>query len=538
MSTPNHSDIFHLATLHENPDPIQVGAENKAPRPGTKEELDQFIFLQKRLEHQYRSTFLNPRQPRTVLVVPSLTMDAEELRKISGVHYYEERLLCLLMLLRLPKTKLIYVTSKPIAPSIIDYYLHLIPGIPEIHARKRLTLLNCYDASPIPLTQKILQRPRLMQRILDISTQDSACHIACFNATPLERTLSVRLGIPLYACDPELNGLGSKSGSREIFKKAGVPVANGYEHLHDESEIVDALALLKMENPKLERAVVKLNEGFSGEGNAIFSYKTCSQYQYSSLIGLKRSIKQQLSRGLKFEAEHETYERYLGSYASMGGIVEEFIEGRVKTSPSVQCRINPVGEASIISTHDQVLGGASGQVFLGCTFPAEEEYRVDLQLATQKINAVMRDEGVLGRYGVDYISVKEGNMWKHYAVEINLRKGGTTHPYLMLQLLTDGRYDEETGLYRIPTGQYRYYYASDNFVSPTYQGLTPDDLIDIAVNNGLHFHGTTQEGVVFHLIGALSEYGKLGVLCVGASRARALEFYKKTVHVMDHACGK
>ena len=32
--------------------------------------------------------------------------------------------------------------------------------------------------------------------------------------------------------------------------------------------------------------------------------------------------------------------------------------------------------------------------------------------------------------------------------------------------------------------------------------FTPDDLIDIAVYNGLHFNGARQEGVVFHL-GAL-----------------------------------
>ena len=40
--------------------------------------------------------------------------------------------------------------------------------------------------------------------------------------------------------------------------------------------------------------------------------------------------------------------------------------------------------------------------------------------------------------------------WTSYAIEINLRKGGTTHPFLTLQFLTDGRYDAETGLFRHP----------------------------------------------------------------------------------------
>ena len=62
----------------------------------------------------------------------------------------------------------------------------------------------------------------------------------------------------------------------------------------------------------------------------------------------------------------------------MGGIVEEFIEGEIKTSPSVQCRITPTGHCEVISTHDQELGGESGQVYMGAHFPASNEYAVDL----------------------------------------------------------------------------------------------------------------------------------------------------------------
>jgi hypothetical protein len=50
-----------------------------------------------------------------------------------------------------------------------------------------------------------------------------------------------------------------------------------------------------------------------------------------------------------------------------------------------------------------------------------------------------------GRFGVDFISVKEGDAWRHLAIEINRRKGGTTHRFLMLEFLTDGRHTGETG---------------------------------------------------------------------------------------------
>ncbi len=455
-------------------------------RPLACEDAERFAQLQSQLQNQFKSVFPDTQRPRAVVVVPSLSLDAAQLARISGAHHYEERLLCMLMLLRMPRTQLIYITSQPIHPTIIDYYLHLLPGIPVSHARRRLTLLSCGDASSKPLTQKILERPRLLDRIRESLASCQDAHMSCFNATPLERTLALQLGIPLYAADPSLADLGSKSGSREVFREAGVAMPDGVERLRDMDDAEEVL-------PWIHRV---------------------------------------LPGRLAFEAEGETWEGYGAKFAEMNGIVECFLEGHGKRSPSVQCRINPLGHVAPISTHDQVLGGRSGQVFLGCTFPADAAYRLDIQEAGLRVAEVLRNRGVLGRFGIDFISIPEPEGWRHYAIEINLRKGGTTHPNLMLHFLADGSYDAETGLYITPAGQPRFYYASDNMEDPSYKGLTPDDLIDIAVCHDLHFHGPSQQGVVFHLIGALSEFGKLGVVCIGDSPARAHKLYDETVEVL------
>ena len=60
-----------------------------------------------------------------------------------------------LMLLRQPRTKMIYVTSQQLDPTIVDYYLSLLPGVPSSHARRRLVMFHCNDASNISLTQKV-----------------------------------------------------------------------------------------------------------------------------------------------------------------------------------------------------------------------------------------------------------------------------------------------------------------------------------------------------------------------------------------------
>lgn len=498
------------------------------PQSGDETSVEErFQALQKELGRQYASLFSDPAAPRTVLVVPSLSLDPEVMAKVSGVPHYEERMLCLLMLLRMPRTRVIYLTSTPISPAIIDYYLHLLPGVPGGHARRRLTLLSCDDSSSAPLTEKILGRPRMLRRLKEAIGDTSSAHMTCFTVSAHERQLALELGIPIYGCDPALLHWGSKSGSRKIFREAGIGLPSGFEDLMDMDDVARALTDLKNEKPELAKAVVKINEGFSGEGNAVFDFTSAPDGSQ-----LKSWIRGRLPQ-LAFEAHQMTFDLYDEKLRKMGGIVEEWIPGRVKESPSVQFRVDPAGNLEAISTHDQVLGGRSGQIFLGARFPASEAYRLDIQREGLKAAEALTRKGVLGRFGIDFVSVKEADRWRHVAIEINLRKGGTTHPFQMLQFLTDGHYDAATGLFLTPSGRPRYYYASDNVASPSYRGLTPEDLIDIAVLNGLHFNAATAEGVAFHLIGALSEFGKLGIVAIGSNHERADALYHKTVEILD-----
>lgn len=493
------------------------------------EHLIEFSQLQQKLRSVYERTFPDRLAHRTIVVIPSLTLHPSELAKISGVHHYEERMLALLMLLQYPNTQLIYVTSQSISQTVIDYFLHLLPGIPFTHARRRLHLFDCNDASSLPLVRKILDRPRLIHKIREAIPDPETAHISCFNCTTLESELASRLGIPLYATDPKYLKFGSKSGSRQVLAAAGLCLPEGFENVPDEAGIVDCLVRLKQRHPDLKKAVIKLNEGFSGEGNATFSYADCPD------SGIENWIRSEISRHVHFEAVNETWDDFMDKFRSMEGIVEAFVDGDEKTSPSVQCRINPLSEVEVISTHDQILGGPSGQVYLGCTFPANSEYRLALQDAGRRVGEVLRDEGVIGRFGIDFISVREATGWKHYAIEINLRKGGTTHPYMMLQFLTHGQFDDATGEFLVPGGESRCYISSDNLCSEDYRGLCPDDLIDIVVEQDLHFHSTIQEGVVFHLIGALSEFGKLGVVCIAKDLDKAREYYHQTMEALESA---
>jgi hypothetical protein len=488
----------------------------------------QFKRLQQAFEAQFELVFPDKNAAKTVVIIPSLSLDREILQKIKGVHYYEERMLCLLMLLRMPHTQVIFITSLPVDPVIIDYYLHLLPGITPYHAKQRLTLLSCYDASKESLTKKILTRPRLMERIRRCIPNGNIAHLSCFNVTEVERELAVKLNLPIYGCDPELQYLGTKSNNRKVFRTVGLKMPAGFEDLYSEEDIAEAIYKLKISNRKLDKVVVKINEGFSGEGNALFSY-----YGAPSEFLLREWIMIELPKRLKIVAVGVSYIDYIEKFTALGGIVEEFVPDIIKKTPSVQCRITPLGNCEIVSTHDQLTGGESGQVFLGATFPADQEYATDIAELGMEVCHKLKDYGVIGRFSIDFISVLKNDTWNHYAIEINLRKGGTTHPYIMLQFLTQGSYDSKTGKYLTANGQERFYLCSDNLQSDNYKGLTPHDLIEIATCKELMYSGSSQEGVMFHLISTLSQYGKLGVVCIGATAQRAEYFYNKTKAVLD-----
>jgi hypothetical protein len=488
-------------------------------------EVSEFERLKPRLAEVWDALTMREEEPHTSVIVPSLTLDQSELTKIAGASFYEERLLFLLIRLRNPRARMVYVTSQPVHPIILEYYLQFLAGIPASHARSRLTLLCADDASPRSLAEKILERPRLIERIRAGIIDPSRAYLTVFNSTPHERKLAVLLGIPLNGCDPQLCHLGTKSGSRKAFRDAGVDLPAGFEGLHTRVEVEEALVELRALRPGMRRAVIKLDDSFSGEGNALLRYPDSD-----SKDALGEALRQ-----VEFSVPSETPEAYFDKFSRMGGIVEEFIEAKQKLSPSAQMRISPHGEVQPISTHDQILGGPSGQVFLGCRFPARDDYRLAVQEAGLRIGKVLADHGVVSRFGVDFLVHRDdpSSTWKVSALEINLRMGGTTHPFLALQFLTGGSLDPASGLFHSPTGHTKYYKATDNLFAEQYRGLLPEDLVEILTLNKLHYSHGTESGVLFHLIGALSEFGKLGVTAIANSHEAADDLYAHTLDVLD-----
>ena len=488
-----------------------------------EEAARRFERLQQKLVPLWSSIRAMNQDEQTIVVVPSITAEFDA--RGAAVQAYEERFLFLLLLLRQPRARLVYVTSQSILPSTVDYYLGLLPGVIASHARARLFLVSPQDRSPRPLTVKLLERPHLIERIRSLIPNPDRAHLVPYNTTSLERDLALRLGIPMYGADPRFLPFGTKTGGRRLFAEEGVPHPFGVGDLFracDDRRHRD----IRRKRPAVSQVIVKLNEAISGEGNAVVDLRGLpapGEGDEPSAVGER-------FRRLRCEMPGMSYASYCDKLASGGGIAEERITGEEIRSPSVQMRVTPLGELEVLSTHDQLLGGPGGQSYLGCRFPADHEYAAPIMREAKKIGQRLLREGVLGRFAVDFVVARRGDgSWEPYAIEINLRKGGTTHPFLTLQFLTDGVYDPEQGLFIAANGQAKYFVASDHLESPTYRALAPDDLFDIAVRHRLHFDQTRQIGVVFHMLATLAENGRFGAVAIGNSPAEADALYLRAV---------
>jgi PGM1 C-terminal domain len=465
----------------------------------------------------------------TVVVVPSISIERTTVTSGATMQALEERALFLLLLLRQPRLHMIYVTSQPVSELTVEYYLGLLPGVIPSHARARLTLVPVGDSSPVPLSGKLLARPRLLRAIRSLVPNPARSHLIPYNTTSLERDVALSLGIPMYGSDPRFADLGSKTGCRRMFEKLGVPCPIGVEDLHTVDDIVTALQVMRVRRPSIGQAIVKLNEGVSGQGNAVVDLDGLPAVGSDS----EREAITERVLGMALEADNLALEVYLIAFDKHGGIVEERITGIELESPSVQMRALPDGTVELLSTHDQLLGGASGQRYLGCVFPADPGYAASIAVPAMVIGRHLADLGVLGRFAVDFVVVQdESGAWTPYAIELNLRKGGTTHPFLTLQFLTDGTYDGEQGVFLTPGGTAKYLVATDHFEDERLKGLTVADLFDIVVERGLHFDHSRRTGAVFHMLSCLTECGRIGLTAVGDSPGEALRIYEESQSVL------
>jgi hypothetical protein len=443
-----------------------------------------------------------------VVVLPSLNMSPTLLR------HYGLRLLALehryltemLMLARVPGCELVFVCSEHPGPGLVDYYASLVPAEVQASVRARVHVVSVDERSARPVAEKLLESPRALSRVSEIVAGRPAM-IEPWNVMGSEAAVAQRLGLPMNGTPADLWPLGFKSAGRRIFRDSGVPVPLGSEDVRNLDDIAEAITTISRAHPRARGVVVKHDNSGAGEGNLV--------------MGIRDRHGRALSGGvLQRLLDEAVPEWYRLDLAAGGGVVEELVSGASFTSPSAQVDVAPDGAVEVVATHEQVLSGDSSQVYAGCTFPANPDYSAVLASHAAAVGSRLAELGARGRLSVDFVAVKDG-CWDVMAIEVNLRKGGTTHPLTTLRNLVPGHYEAGTGTWVADDGTSRCYSATDNLLDPTWLRLRPEAAIEAVASAGLAFDGAAGAGVVLHMLSGLAIDGRCGLTAIGRTPEEA-----------------
>ena len=443
-----------------------------------------------------------------VVALPSFSLAPSVLahygRRLPALeHRY---LVAMFMLARIPGCRLVFVCSDSPGQAVVEYYAGLLPVGSAVDVRRRLHVVTVRGDGPRPVAEKLLADPDALAEVADL-VRGRPAMIEPWNVTAAEVAVAERLALPLNGTSPALWPLGFKSAGRRVLREAGVPVPAGVEDVHDLAEVGAAVAAIRRAHRHARGVVVKHDNSGAGDGNVVVSLRDDHGHAVSG-----RGVRERLA-----EAMPEWYAADLRA----GGVVERLVSGSAFASPSAQVDIAPDGEATVIATHEQVLGGDSGQVYSGCRFPADPAYTAVLAAHAGAVAQRLAARGARGRLGVDFVAVRR-RRWSVFAIEVNLRKGGTTHPFTTLRHLVPGRYETGPGRWVADRdGAARFYTASDNLVDPRWTGLDPAAVIAAVAAAGLQFDQARGEGVVLHMLSGLGVDGRCGLTAIGRSPGEA-----------------
>jgi hypothetical protein len=460
------------------------------------------------------------RAEHVVVVLPSLSFGRSvEVYYGARLPTLEHRfLLMVTMLRRLPGCEVVMVMSVAPDPGVWDYYLDLASSGDSAAVARRAHLVTLDDPSQRPLATKLLERGDLLDQIRDLVAGRPG-FIDPYNVTAADVQVALRLQLPVNGTEPALAPLGYKSGGRRAFAEAGVPMPFGREDLCTTEEVVAAARAVQAARPEVRSVVVKLDNSASGVGNVVLDLPDANEPQAEDHL-----------RGQLGELPP-----WFVSELELGAVVEERIVGDQFASPSVQADIEPGGQVILRGTHEQDLSGPHGHTYEGCRFPADPGYSALLAEHARAVGQVLARRGVVGRFSLDCaVTWQPGRGWTVFALEINLRQGGTSPPLALLADLDPGRYLPDPGRWESDAGGTRCYRSTDNLLDPRWVGLAPARVIAAVRDAGLGWDRDRRTGVVLHLLSSLAVDGRMGMTAIAPAPKEADALYADAMAVLHH----
>ena len=431
-----------------------------------------FAEMSKKLSGDWQSL---KRRKRVVVHIPSISTEEAQRLSMDDFAIRQNGQMGRLTWIGSTDVEVVYVSPFPLSPDVVQYYSKLlqIQGLENPEERFKCVHPENYDRFPshFSLATTLLYSPRALKRIANYCRGKDAYIIPGIVGAD-DVKVACKLGMPLLAPDPQTAAVyGSKSGSKRIFSLAEVNTPPGAYDLYSEHETVHSLARLIFERLDVATWLFKIDDEFGGRGHA---WLNARQLQCHQALTRERErsmslwmdpnkqqaavnkVVEELVRVLprKIQIGHKelfpTWEAFLETFMRVGGVIEAMPTGQV-VSPSVNLLIEPHGEVTVHSTHDQVFSPEFR--YIGATFPQKSANHTALRQAAISVGKACLEKGIVGYVSVDFVAFHDSdNMQRLWAVDLNIGLNDSAVSFEMFRFISGGHYNQIENMFMCEVG--------------------------------------------------------------------------------------
>ncbi|NWX32004.1 IQCH protein, partial [Notiomystis cincta] len=416
---------------------------------------------------------------RTIIHIPSLGYSQRIREHIPDLAVQQNLQMGRLCDILDANVDVIYICPLALSEELLQYYNKLLgllaavrSGNPEDMAdlQDRFRILtpeaiNSFPEHHMCLATVLKYSPRTLQR-LQVLIQSRDAYMV--GGVPHLDDLAVadKLQVPLLGSEPAVAQLCStKSGSKRIFASAGVPTPPGEWDIHSREQLLSALSQLILDNLEVQRWLFKVDDERGGDGTAycdVISHLECypwiqqeqqghgpevwseSQARELALVKISQELPGLLAQHVQpvNEKRFPTWEKFLQTFLSQGGVIEAFPFSARVTNLTVDLLIEPTGEVTLVASGDQL--HAEGPLrSSGTTIPQRSVDPEVLKVLCWKIGEACKSKGVLGYFSVDFVAfshpqTSEQQVW---ATDLDLCYSDQLALTQLLLYMTDGNLD-------------------------------------------------------------------------------------------------